>query len=980
METLIIMNRKKKMKEKGTGNIDRGLLALHITHVARIGIFIVILILLATGIGVVGATDMAKPTKIISWSNTNTEDQKTVFQVTHGEQITFSVNAEGGEKHLWLVDGIQKGVGEDSFTWTVPSEYGMWKILVMTTNSAWENWVDKEQESLSGWKERITSKYKERFIHDMIDLSVYPIEAQKEWIVSTSLTTVNPGESIQEAINNLPAEGGIVELAPGTHEVNDTMYLPGTYVYKYKNATFDYSILINRSNVTIYGTDKSIVRHHNDSVDCFYIPDPDWAATDTNLFHENIVFKGFTTTSTYTEYAGNAFISAHHVKNFTVDGMHDSCYAAYFVLTGAAPNKAQEMYKRRSENVYYKNNIVEHTRMFGLYWKHVYQLNNTLRNCQRAYGCFGSTLGCGPLHVVGNKINGGLNGGINVFVGEGPRNVRNNIVRSSKWGIWIGSGVDDVLLKDNIITGTKQIGICSRPQATTTNNLIVNNLIYNNSGHGFWAAKYGKGEKPGSESDIVNNVIYNNGGDGIRITGWAWTPGLRVRNNIIVNNKGYGINRIDGNITHSNNDVWGNVLGSYNGTTAGIGDISVDPLFADPANGNFHLKSTAGRWNAVKASKNRAPDILVDPCAVLFTLVYINLWFNQTAGPFINVLDYTWIADSKHSPCIDAGDPVEVLTEDYYTGGLTVVVDDVTEISNNDVIFITDGVNTEIGTVNSTSATTITLTETFTNNYSVANNAYVYMASSDYSNEPEPNGGRINIGAYGNTKEASKSPPPTILTFYPSSTVSDIEGKTRTFSITIDQVVNVTWLINGTQVKPINESVTEASYTNTSAEVGTWNVSAIATSVTTGLSAMQTWIWIVIPAEFDTGPGMYPSIFGTHWGKITPGHDVYVSKMYTYPCAGTGGHSESVNFSNDSWSVEANWSGYQSGDYRFITFDDQFTLEAGTTYNYTIQTGSYPQIIHNQTFVSIDGEITCTEFKDANGRVHYDWIPAIRLE
>ena len=47
------------------------------------------------------------------------------------------------------------------------------------------------------------------------------------------------------------------------------------------------------------------------------------------------------------------------------------------------------------------------------------------------------------------------------------------------------------------------------------------------------------------------------------------------------------------------------------------------------------------------------------------------------------------------------------------------------------------------------------------------------------------------------------------------------------------------------------------------------------------------------------------------------------------------------------------------------------------TYNYTIRTGSYPQIHHNRTLTVTDGEITCTKFIDANGRVYYDWIPAI---
>jgi hypothetical protein len=40
---------------------------------------------------------------------------------------------------------------------------------------------------------------------------------------------------------------------------------------------------------------------------------------------------------------------------------------------------------------------------------------------------------------------------------------------------------------------------------------------------------------------------------------------------------------------------------------------------------------------------------------------------------------------------------------------------------------------------------------------------------------------------------------------------------------------------------------------------------------------------------FDTGEGTYPSISGMHEGTITPSKDIPVHKMYTYPCAGTGG-------------------------------------------------------------------------------------------
>ncbi|RLI99161.1 MAG: hypothetical protein DRP08_07515, partial [Candidatus Aenigmatarchaeota archaeon] len=128
--------------------------------------------------------------------------------------------------------------------------------------------------------------------------------------------------------------------------------------------------------------------------------------------------------------------------------------------------------------------------------------------------------------------------------------------------------------------------------------------------------------------------------------------------------------------------LYNNTLGNYNGVSAGEGDISVDPLFADPDNGDFHLKSQYGRWNGS-----------------------------------------VWVIDDVTSPCIDAGDPED-----------------------------------------------------------------------DYSNEPEPNGGRINLGAYGNTPEASKSSgvdttPPTIIANSPTGENVSID---TTISVTFSEAMNKT--------------------------------------------------------------------------------------------------------------------------------------------------------------------------------------------
>ena len=133
--------------------------------------------------------------------------------------------------------------------------------------------------------------------------------------------------------------------------------------------------------------------------------------------------------------------------------------------------------------------------------------------------------------------------------------------------------------------------------------------------------------------------------------------------------------------------------------------------------------------------------------------------------------------------------------------------------------------------------------------------------------------------------------------------------------------------------------------------------------------------------DLDTGTpaNPYPSIFGTHNGTITPNYDITVSRMYTYACEGTGGHSEYIKIWNTTgWSVNASWNGY-TGDWHNISFEAPFTLEADETYNYTIKTGSYPQIIHKPKLETGEGEITCLQFEDANGKIYYDWILAIKL-
>jgi len=56
---------------------------------------------------------------------------------------------------------------------------------------------------------------------------------------------------------------------------------------------------------------------------------------------------------------------------------------------------------------------------------------------------------------------------------------------------------------------------------------------------------------------------------------------------------------------------------------------------------------------------------------------------------------------------------------------------------------------------------------------------------------------------------------------------------------------------------------------------------------------------------FDTGSGTYPSISGTHNGTITPNQTIIATKLYTYPCEGTGGHTKYAAFYNTNGTLIA---------------------------------------------------------------------------
>jgi len=578
---------------------------------------------------------------ITNWSSTGgnptykDNPQDLIYKVQPEDTITFTVTANENCNFTWKVmlganttqTYTKNNTKTSSFTWQVPNEASTWDIEVETSNY-----------------KPVLGPYE---------------QDHKIWTITTSeLIELYPGEDIQSAIDSLPEEGGVVELKEGTWHLNNSMT----------------PIVIDRSEITLRGQGKnkttlshtehiyhstiriSVYRDDQAFIDgtkgepksCGALePQADELCNISNVVIEDIHIHGFD--REFSSYFDNVAIEGLFFKNakfsdLWIDNIGVGC----------------ELWK--SVNSIFQYSLMEHTG--GAFWDFGpfcgYTIHhNIFRNGGNGY-VIKYNGGCDHNIFTNNIIEHVTGWALQPYGASSHNIITNNIIRyPSGYGIWMW-GFDN-LVKGNIIHDCGIDGIriydswaFGNPSENINN--IANNLIYNNAESGIATQVRATMNTVTRTANIINNVIYGNEKDGITCDGILrdtnppanGTPvyAYNIKNNIITDNKEYGINYIGGkSINLSHNDVYNNSLGNYNGISSGEGDISADPLFADPDNGDFHLKSQYGRWGP-----------------------------NQEQ----------WVHDSVTSPCIDVGDPAD-----------------------------------------------------------------------DYSNEPDYPNGRINLGAYGNTWEAS---------------------------------------------------------------------------------------------------------------------------------------------------------------------------------------------------------------------------------
>jgi len=247
--------------------------------------------------------------------------------------------------------------------------------------------------------------------------------------------------------------------------------------------------------------------------------------------------------------------------------------------------------------------------------------NNRIINNTACSG-IGINLANGSPIIKGNFINGnflshctGSSGGGGIKISHAPNGqILENVISNNDVGRASGPGIalsGPGLLRGNIITGNRTItgdggGIYIVHGSTAT---IIQNLIYDNRarrGSGvYFSIPLGK-----QGPTLIGNTIADNFGSQVYANGF-YSDSLLVNNNI----KGYtGIFCSDdfdqtppAIISNNAFDEGGSAYGGVCSDQAGInGNISEDPLFVDPASGNYQLGVNS---LAIDAGDGSRPDI-----------------------------------------------------------------------------------------------------------------------------------------------------------------------------------------------------------------------------------------------------------------------------------------------------------------------------------------------------------------------------------
>jgi len=215
------------------------------------------------------------------------------------------------------------------------------------------------------------------------------------------------------------------------------------------------------------------------------------------------------------------------------------------------------------------------------------------------------------------------------------------------------------------------------------------------------------------------------------------------------------------------------VQGGWSGGAVGVGNIDVDPCFVDAANGDYHLKSQAGRWDS---QTYRSADFQGDGIVDLTDFAELSrywlvtnaiLQYDLNSDGIIDIVDLEIFARQFLTPGVEPGGSQPYLSADFQGDGIVNLID-FAEFSRYWLMVVDDYLPYDLDRSGIVDVGDLHL---FIEQYFTSGLGYwicdsVTSRCIDAGNPSscrtdEPGGKaniRVNMGAYGGTSQASKTP------------------------------------------------------------------------------------------------------------------------------------------------------------------------------------------------------------------------------
>lgn len=417
-------------------------------------------------------------------------------------------------------------------------------------------------------------------------ICLFPVLAIQAEIITVDDTGSANFNNIQNAIDN-SQNGDIIVVAPGTYNEN---------------------IHFNNRAVTLTGTDPE----------------------DPNIIEATIIYADTGNSISFDFGEGSDSV----VTGFTITGQGIYCYGTSPTITKNIIRDCQGngIYGENNATPVISENTITSSGLQGIYYCHGPITNNLITKNNGGIGYCDGPITNNAI-IENNDRRFGRGGGLSFCDGEVSNNTIANNYAAYKGG---GCYECDGNVTGNIITGNSSV--ISGGGLSDCHGFVRNNIISGN--------KCGVGGGLFSCTNVINNTII---GNLAYETGGAISqcPGY-VINNIMAFNRANLVGGIYGSSVNSYNAFWSNEGGNFGGgAIVRTGDVIVNPSFAldgywDPngttddtsddfwVDGDYHLKSTTGRWD---------PENL------------------------------RWATDNLNSRCIDAGDPNTDWTKELWPHG-----------------------------------------------------------------------------------------------------------------------------------------------------------------------------------------------------------------------------------------------------------------------------------------------------------------------